>query len=211
MHLFCRIRIALCIATIAVAAAACSIYDDIDNIPTEAASGNAYSYVDATSYTTWIYFDLLGGGYTALPYDDTDHLPSAWTFALHRYDCKTHDGGAVETPFSSLAALLSAIENGAYRLPAADEFIGDELGEINIDMSTMMDGYIITAEAMVNKELSKWLDVDISTMPPIYTPSNKVYLLLTADGTYIAILFTGFTNPYYYDAKGYISFEYSLL
>ncbi len=188
-----------------------SCYDDIDDLPMDQIDGNSYSYIDCTDYTIWTYINLKDGSLSPLPYDEEAAIPAEWTFALHRYDCKTNDGRVVETQFSSLDSFTAAVENGAYRIPDASEFIPDEMGEINIDMSHMMDGYVVTAPSMLNKELGRWLDVDTEYMPPIYTPSNKVYLLLTRDGEYVAILFTGFSNPLYYDTKGYISFSFEYL
>ncbi len=205
------IRIRLVVTVCALCAVLTSCYDTLDDIEIESVDGNAYSYIDCTDYLLWIYIDLHDGSLTPVAYDDDDAIPSSWTFALHRYDCKTNDGRVVETPFSSIESLTSAVANGAYRIPDSSEFVPDEMGEINIDLSHMMDGYVETAPAMINKELGKWLDVNTDYMPPIYTPSNKVYLLLTHEGEYIALLFTAFSNPLYYDAKGYISFTFEYL
>ena len=49
--------------------------------------------------------------------------------------------------------------------------------KIAIDMSGMMDGNIVYMESYYNEELSKWLNVDKSNMPPTYTLSNKVYMV----------------------------------
>lgn len=43
-------------------------------------------------------------------------------------------------------------------------------------------------------------------MPPIYTPSNKVYLLRMEDGTMAAIRLTSYMNAK--GAKGYMTFDY---
>ncbi len=184
------------------------IYDDPNDMPVEQTTDNSFSYIDATSYTTWNYINLEDGSIYALEYDDTVNIPKNWTFALHRYDCKTNSGKAIETEFSSISDFLSAFEAGSYHIPEDSAFKCDTIGEIIIDLSQMMSEIIIYAESEVNKELSKWLDVDTSVMPPIYTPSNKVYLLKLEDGSIAAIRFTGFSNPFYYDTKGYISFDY---
>jgi hypothetical protein len=51
----------------------------------------------------------------------------------------------------------------------------------------MMDGYLTYTESDYNTELSKWLDVDTSNMPPTYTLSNKVYVVRLSDGTRAAV------------------------
>ena len=50
------------------------------------------------------------------------------------------------------------------------------------------------------------LDVDSSTMPPIYTLSGKIYLLRLKDGTCAALRLVNFMN----DAaiKGYMTIDY---
>ncbi len=184
------------------------IYDDISQMPSDTVTDNSFSYVNATDYTTWVYIDLSGGEVTTLAYDDTENVPADWTFALHRYDCKTNCGSVFETDFTSIAELEDALAGGWFALPAEEEFTPDTEGEIAIDVSHMIEGYLTYAEVRMNKVLTSWLDVNLITMPPIYTQSGKVYLLRLSDGVLAAIRFTGFTNPYYYDAKGYISFDY---
>lgn len=89
-----------------------------------------------------------------------------------------------------------------------ESFVADEwtTDRITVDMSQMMDGIIIYAEDYYNPCLSRWLDVDTSTMPPIYTLSNKVYVLRFSDGTYAALRLSNFMN----DAavKGFMTVDY---
>ena len=66
--------------------------------------------------------------------------------------------------------------------------------KIAIDMSGMMDGNIVYMESYYNEELSKWLNVDKSNMPPTYTLSNKVYMVKLKDGTYAAVRLTNYMN-----------------
>ena len=61
-------------------------------------------------------------------------------------------------------------------------------------MSGMMEGNIKYTEDYRNDILSGWLNVDTSSMPPIYTMSNQVYLIRLKDNTYAAIRFTNYTN-----------------
>ena len=59
---------------------------------------------------------------------------------------------------------------------------------------------------MVNAELSKWLDVDISIMPPIYTPSERVYIIRLKDGSCAAVKLVDFRNESL--IKGFLTIEY---
>lgn len=183
------------------------IYDDPENMPVEEKE-NAYSYIDCTDYKTWVYLNLADGSQTSVAYDDTEGIPAEWTFAMHRYDCKTNGGSAYETDFTSIDELSAAIEAGTFTIPDASAFTADVDSKVTIDMSHMMEGYLDYAESKVNEVLGRWLDVDTSQMPPIYTPSGKVYLIRAADGEVAAVDFTEYSNPQKYNTKGYISFEY---
>ena len=50
------------------------------------------------------------------------------------------------------------------------------------------------------------MDVNTSTMPPVYTMSGRPYILRLADGSRAALHFTGFTDAS--GAKGYITIRY---
>lgn len=186
-----------------------SIYDDPSDVVRPGTDQpNTYSYIDATDYIHWIYLDLKTGKQVTLPYTDTQSIPAQWQLALHRYDCKTNGGRVFETEYTDLDALKAAAETGTFARPSNDRFTPDEADSIIVDVSTMMQGYLTYAKTLKNTVLGRWLNVDMRTMPPVYTPSNKVYLLLTGDGTMAAIRFTGYANPNKYNAKGYISLKY---
>ena len=90
----------------------------------------------------------------------------------------------------------------------AENFVTDTwtTNKITVDMSHMMDGIILYAEDYYNPCLSLWLDVDTSTMPPIYTLSGKIYLLRLSDGSFAALRLANFMN----DAavKGFMTIDY---
>ena len=185
-----------------------SIYDDPNDIPEVIpVDKQAYQNVDCTSYTAWTYLSLHEPNFVTLDYK-TEEVPIDWDIAIHRYDVKTNGGAAFETKYSTLAELREAINKETFQIPAASEWVEDEMGEVYVDMSHMTEGYLISEPAQVNKEISKWMNVDLETMPPIYTTSGRVYLLKLNDGTIAAIRFTSYFNPQRYNAKGYISFDY---
>lgn len=195
-------------AALAITASSCDdIYDDPNDMP-DTTKENSYQYINATEYTNWVYLNLKDGSQTTLDYDNTADIPAEWTFAIHRYDCKTNGGSAYETVYTSLDALTTAIDDGSFSIPNASQFTADEDSKITVDMSGMMEGNIGYADSKVNKVLAGWLDVNTSQMPPIYTMSNKVYLIRESDGTVAAVLFTNYANPMQSNTKGYISFDY---
>ena len=184
------------------------IYDDPNDFPLPQVSAEqTYQNLNCTLYTNWVYINLHTKDSVTLDYLNED-VPIDWDIALHRYDVKTNGGAGVETSFTSLDALKQSVQDGEFARPADDQWQPDVLDSITVDMSHMMEGYLIYAPSSVNVEIGKWLNLDMSQMPPIYTPSGKVYLVRLADNTVAALLFTGYSNPSYHNAKGYISFDY---
>ncbi|MGN0033463.1 MAG: HmuY family protein [Candidatus Limimorpha sp.] len=157
-------------------------------------------YIDATDYKEWHYIDLLNKVVTTSAVDA--YAPTNWNFAVHRYDAKTNGGAVYESDANDFGTLPD-IESIPQESFVADEWTTEQ---ITVDMSQMMDGIILYAEDYYNPNLSKWLDVDTSTMPPIYTMSGKVYILRLADGSYAALRLANFMN----DAavKGFMTIDY---
>lgn len=157
-------------------------------------------YVDATDYTQWHYIDLHDKQVVTASVNEA--APANWDFAVHRYDTKTNGGAVTECAASDFGTLPAA---GSFPAEAfeADEWTTDR---ITVDMSQMMDGIILYAEDFYNPCLSRWLNVDTSTMPPIYTLSGKIYLLRLRDGTVAALRLANFMN----DAavKGFMTIDY---
>lgn len=157
-------------------------------------------YIDATDYGEWHYIDLHGKQTVTTAVGDA--APGSWDFAVHRYDAKTNGAIVCESDAGDFGSLPGL---GSF---AAEDFVADEwtTDRITIDMSQMMDGIIVYAEDYYNPCLSRWLDVDTSTMPPVYTLSGRVYLLRLADGTYAALRLTNFMD----DAavKGVMTIDY---
>lgn len=153
-------------------------------------------YIDASSYTQWVYIDFQNLLTSTL--DVNDNEPDQWDFAIHRYDTKTNGGKAIETQFSEFSAIDQLPTN----------FVADVWTEeqIIIDMSEMMEGKIKYIASYYNVELSKWLNVDKSTMPPIYTMPNKVYFLKLKDNSLATMKLKSYMNQS--GTKGYMTIEY---
>jgi hypothetical protein len=154
-------------------------------------------YVDASSYTKWIYLDF--SEHRADSVSVFDEAPLNWDLAIHRYDAKTNGGAVAETDIEDFN-LLSTAKIGNY--------VGDTFTtkKIVTDMSTMMDGYLSYVESDYNAVLSQWLNVDTSNMPPTYTLSNKIYILKLADGSKAALKLENYMNES--AIKGYMTISY---
>lgn len=167
-------------------------------------------YLDARSYTQWIYIDLHNPTPTTttseISLDDYSESgkPTNWDIAIHRYDIKTNGAKAIMTSYKTIAELEAA------GLPANPHWVADEyLDEaIWVDMTHMLKGYIIYAPSFKNMEASRWINVDISDMPPIYTTDKNVILLQLTDGTYAALQLDDFMTKDKYRTKGYLTINY---
>lgn len=157
-------------------------------------------YINATDYTTWTYIDFDSRCIDSLYVNDP--APQDWSFAVHRYDAKTNNAKVIATTLTDInEARAWTDENNA-------QGVGDiwTTDKIVTDMSTMMDGYLSYADSYYNPALSGWLNVDTSTMPPVYTLSDRVYILLLQDGKKAAVKLTDFMNTA--GIKAYMSIQY---
>lgn len=157
-------------------------------------------YINATDYMTWTYIDFADRRIDSLSV--ADQAPSKWAFAVHRYDTKTNNGRVIGTSLTDINQARSW-KNADNEQGIADIWTTDK---IVTDMSTMMDGYLSYADSYYNPELSEWLDVDTSNMPPIYTLSDKVYILILDNGERAALKLVDFMDSA--GVKGYMSIQY---
>ena len=157
-------------------------------------------YIDVTSYQRWVYINLKNKTIDTSNIVMDEAEPTAWDFAMHRYDVKTNGGAACETAYTS----LDEVRSGG--IPAGAEFVEDSLSQVVIDMSHMMEGYLDYDTSYVNPVLSRWLDVDLSSMPPTYTPSLKAYIIRLYDGSHAALFFSNFMDEA--SVKGYVTIKY---
>lgn len=175
------------------------IYDEPDNEANTGFENEGEIFIDATSYTKWVYIDFSAKSTVTLNYEED--APEEWDIAVHRYDVKTNGAKVIETDYSNFDEALKATINEADLV--ADQWTSTQ---IVIDMSTMMDGYLGYTESFYNPELSKWLNVDTSTMPPIYTPSGKVYIVYLSDNTRVGVKLQNYMNDM--QVKGYMTIQY---
>ena len=160
-------------------------------------------FVDASQYTRWIYLNFHQASIdSAMIVEGGEEYSGEWDLAVHRWDTKTHDGSVVETDYTDLKAFLN---DG--KMPEG-EWVKDVETDstIIIDTSQMVDGIIKYVDGKVNPLLSTWLHLDMSTMPPIYSLSNKVYVVRFKDNTKAAVQLSNYMNEAY--QKGYLTIKY---
>ncbi len=172
----------------------------------ETSTGHGEIYINTSGYTYWVYLDFLNAEADSVNIISHDEEPDSWDIAVHRYDTKTNGGAVAMTSFADIDYFA---ESG--HVPEDNEFIEDIMTEdvIAVDMSGMMDGNIIYVSDFYNPELSEWLDVDTSVMPPIYTRSDHVFILRLSDGRHVALKLENHMDNH--GVKGYMTILYRTL
>ncbi|MCF0220640.1 MAG: HmuY family protein [Muribaculaceae bacterium] len=174
--------------------------------------------IDATSYDEWIYIDLHtkkiqrmpipktlneewdgisgltyqlveGTSYTQLTSINTDCQPQPddWDFAIHHFDVKTNNGAAANT-----------VDSIFY----ADEWTNNQ---VIVDMREMMGMKIGYQRSLVNKTLSSWVTMDISSPPPVYSASGDTYILKMQDGGQAQMRLESYISPK--GTKGFLTID----
>lgn len=153
--------------------------------------------IDARAFNRWIYFSFATGDTVSVSNFQTD---LSWDIAFHRWDVRTNSGlsgqgqgGALELTATSLEQVLEAPANG---------FVLDTL--ISTMASPAMPPVFIQVPA--STELAKWMDVNTSQMPPIFTISDRVFIVRTATRRYAKLKFIDFTNDL--GERGVVTFQY---
>ena len=135
--------------------------------------------INASASDKWVYFSFLSGNIIAINKNGTTDIPSGndWDIAFCRFYSRTNSGksnsdnngkgGAFMTDAKSLDELT--------KIPDENSFVIDRLDTIMPQMKIV--------KTATNKELNKWIDVNISQMPP-KTTLNKtnVFVVRCADG-----------------------------
>lgn len=185
------------------------IYDEAESYDTgygfigAGTDGSRRIYIDATNYATWNYLDIHDRhASTAEIVLGEEIEPKTWDFAVHRYDVKTNGGRVMATSLTSLS------EAAALKLAPQGDWVSDiwTTNVVIYDMSQMMQGIIGYAETFYNPELSGWVALDMSSMPPSYSMNPNVYILELADKTHAALQLVNFMNSE--GTKGYMTIDY---
>lgn len=152
----------------------------------------------------WTYYNVHGKNYSKLDERkvDTQREPEEWDLAIHHFDAKTNGGEVMETQYSSIDALLQTAHDFNDDSFSKDEWVDNQC---ITDFSGMMAYNIWYMSSMVNKVLSRWVTMDFTTPPPVYTASGKVYILRMKDGTYAALRLVDYMSDR--GTKGFLTID----
>lgn len=155
-------------------------------------------FVDATSYTDWVYFSFEKGEVVEVVDHTTD---LSWDIAFHRGDIRLNGGEsgsgkgeAVNTNSTDWNLVMVAPESGYQK---------DKMGKIT---TAFTGSDIEETDASFSQVLSGWLTIDTSNPPPKYTYHNWVFVVKSATGKYVKLLVYDYKNER--NNGAYISFKY---
>lgn len=150
----------------------------------------------------WTYHEVRGTVYTPLSDMHTDAMPDPadWDLAIHHFDARTNGGSVMMTPYKSID-----------ELPDPDnitgEFVSDVWSDTQVitDLAGMLAYHIGYQNSWYNPVLTTWTTMDFSTPPPIYSSTNRVYLLRLADGRTAALQMLSYMSAG--GTKGYLTID----
>ncbi|MEZ4890204.1 MAG: HmuY family protein [Crocinitomicaceae bacterium] len=161
---------------------------------------NKYEFLDARSYTDWVYFSLTSNSIVQV----TDYQNDlSWDIAFHRGDVRLNggasgkgQGAALDSQSKDFNAVLEAPKTG---------YVKDSVGTV---VTAFTGNGVEQEQQPFSQTLSTWLTTDISTPPPVYTVNNNVYIIKTANGSIAKIQM--YDNKNATGSAGYISFKYQV-
>lgn len=134
----------------------------------------------------WTYNEVRGTQFTPFKTVRTDAQEDVehWDFAVHHFDVKTNDGEVLETAYSSLNELPASSRDFSN-----ETFVKDVWSTTNaiVDLKEMMGFRVGYQNSMINLPLTGWAVMDFSNPPPVYSSSDKVYILRMKDGSCAAL------------------------
>lgn len=152
----------------------------------------------------WTYYEVQGSAYQELRRIKTVSQQDAekWDLAIHHFDVKTNGGGVVETPYGSIDELPQSSEAFASATFTPDQWTTHQC---IVDFSGMLSYNIWYMSSMANPVLSRWVTMDMTIPPPVYSASKKVYLLRMKDGSCAALLLKDYMSDS--GTKGFLTID----
>ena len=191
------------LAVFAISATLASCGSDNPEPKTEGLDVKRHTQSRATSPAgdpkDWVYFSFATGAEVSGVTEENRATRTDWDIAFNRFYMRTNSGlsgkgkgGAVETDKTSFADVTEAPSDG---------YVTD----VEITMNGFANGKVTTSKTSGNVALNK--AVRFSGPPPTYTLNDHVFVVRTADGKYVKVIFESFHNAE--KKSGYITFRYA--
>ena len=148
-------------------------------------------------YTYW--YDIFGQGlskneFRAFAPTATQAEPDHWDLAIHYADARTNGGAVLKTSYTSIDDLPASSADFS-----GTEFTPDEWSESDVwaDQTEPLNKILGCQGININKVLSSWLQVEMKSLPPLFTLDSHVFLIRLKSGRYAAVQLKN-----YMDANG---------
>ena len=148
-------------------------------------------------YTYW--YDIFGQGlskneFRAFAPTATQAEPDHWDLAIHYADARTNGGAVLKTSYTSIDDLPASSADFS-----GTEFTPDEWSESDVwaDQTEQLNKILGCQGININKVLSSWLQVEMKSLPPLFTLDSPVFLIRLKSGRYAAVQLKN-----YMDANG---------
>ena len=157
-------------------------------------------------YTYW--YDIFGQGLSknefkaftpTAPQAEPDH----WDLAIHYADARTNGGAVLKTSYTSIDDLPTSSADFA-----GTEFTPDEWSESDVwaDQTEQLNKLLGCQGIKINKVLSSWLQVEMKSLPPLFTLDSHVFLIKLKTGRYAAVQLQNYMNAN--GDKGFLTINY---
>lgn len=155
--------------------------------------------IDASDYSKWVYFSFEED--TIVPITDFENSTD-WDLGFHRYDLRVNCGMSGQGQGGSYATGETDFES-VVTAPETNYSINDMI-EISIDITSMPP---VSETVPGDTVLAKWIDVEFGQSGPIYSFSNEIFIVKTAEGKYVKI----WLKDYFDDGanSGHVTMKYA--
>ena len=134
---------------------------------------------------------------------DTQEKPEKWHLGIHHFDVMTSGAGVLETSYTSLLDLPKSSDSFKDETFTFDE---PTINVVILDRTQMLSYYIGYQKITLNRVLSGWVKMDLSTPPPVYSSTGHVYILKFPDGKFCAMKLDDYKNSL--GDKGFMIISY---
>ena len=148
-------------------------------------------------YTYW--YDIFGQGlskneFRAFAPTATQAEPDHWDLAIQYTEARTNGGAVLKTSYTSIDDLPASSADFS-----GTEFTPDEWSESDVwaDQTEQLNKILGCQGININKVLSSWLQVEMKSLPPLFTLDSHVFLIRLKSGRYAAVQLKN-----YMDANG---------
>lgn len=171
-----------------------------DEIELNPAEGKTVT-VDATSYDEWTYFSFSLGDIVTVSNPATD---TNWDLAFMRNHIRTNSGASGEGQGGVYDAGVVGFETVTEAPPAGYVVDVDTVQHSVMDF-TQNPPSVVLIDINASAVLETWGAFDMTTSPPPFNVTDKIFAVKTADGKFAKIHVQSYYNS---DGSGYITFEY---